>query len=214
MDEMKRAHEIDAAMREVIRRRDNALSKVPALSSVRRTILTNLLSRQFPVQTTLRELALTRDKALPQSPAKIPAAVESMLVRQLATVELKSDVDRTAFWRSPLRLPLATALTVCFLITVAFFGPGRWETLRSGAQSVPRGPLLETISLEGGMEPFVRTIAIGPFNLNTNEPASLQATFFASRRLRFADGKDTSLGLRLDLPITAALMEDGLTRTP
>jgi len=214
MDEVKPDQEIDAAMREVARRRAEALNTAPALSRARRAALTALVARQFPVETALHEAAAQRDQALHQIPAKIPAAVESMLIRQLATVELKSDVDRTAFWLSPHRLPLAAALTVCFLITVALFGVGRWETSRSGAQSVPRGPLLETISLEGGMEPFVRTIAIGPFNLNTNEPASLQATFFASRRLRFADGKDTSLGLRLDLPITAPLMEDGLARTP
>jgi hypothetical protein len=214
MDEMKRAHEIDVAMREVAQRRDEALNTTPALSPARRTALTALVARQFPVEAALHEAAAKRDQALHQVPAKIPAAVESMLVRQLATVELKSDFGRTALWLSPLRWPLTAVLTVCCLITIALLGLGRWETSRSNARNVPRGPLLETIRLEAGMEPFARTIAIGPFNLNTNEPASLQAAFFANRRLRFSDGNDTSLGLRLDLPMTAVLMEDGLARTP
>jgi hypothetical protein len=64
------------------------------------------------------------------------------------------------------------------------------------------------------LEPFVRTIAIGPFNLRTNEPASLQASFFANRSMGFLDGKDTPLGLRLNLPMTAASVEDGFARTP
>ena len=64
------------------------------------------------------------------------------------------------------------------------------------------------------MEPFTRTVAIGPFNLNTNEPASLQASFLANSRLRFADGSDTPLGLRLDLPVRAALIEDGHVGIP
>ncbi len=63
-------------------------------------------------------------------------------------------------------------------------------------------------------ELFGRRITIGPFNLNTSEPASLEASFVSNRRIHFADGIETPLGLRLDLPVRATLMEDGLARTP
>jgi hypothetical protein len=61
--------------------------------------------------------------------------------------------------------------------------------------------------------PFTRKLALSSFNLNTNEPASLQLSFLANS-IRFADGNDTPLGLRLDLPVRVALAQDGLARTP
>jgi hypothetical protein len=214
MDEMTGFHEVDAAMREVVERRDKALRTVPRLSLTRRRALTACLARLFPVETTLRELVARRDQALDQSPVRISAAAESILQGQLAAAEPTAGASRTAFWLNLLRSPLAAALTFCFLVAVGILGLGRWETSRANARSVSPGPLGETIRLESGMEPFVRTIAIGPFNLSTNEPASLQASFFADRRIRFSDGKDTALGLRLDLPATAASMEDGFAGTP
>jgi hypothetical protein len=214
MDEMKQAHEIEAAMREVVARRDKALSKELRLSPARHSALSAGLARHFPVETILREMAVTRDKALHRSPVRIPVADESILQRQLAAAESSAEASRVPFWLSRIKSPLAAVLTACILITVALLGLGRWETARSNARSIPPGPLFETITLESGMEPFVRTIAIGPFNLNTNEPASLQALFFANRTIRFSDGKDALLGLRLDLPMTAASMEDGFARTP
>ncbi|HYJ03730.1 MAG TPA: hypothetical protein VEX43_01250 [Chthoniobacterales bacterium] len=85
-------------------------------------------------------------------------------------------------------------------------------------------PQAAGVSLESGVtldspsssraELFSRRIAIGPFNLNTSEPASLQASFVAHSRIQFADGIETPLGLRLDLPLRATLMEDGFARTP
>jgi hypothetical protein len=61
---------------------------------------------------------------------------------------------------------------------------------------------------------FTRRVSIRPFNLNTDEPASLQASFLANSGVRLADGIEAPLGLRLDLPVRAILMEDGLARTP
>jgi hypothetical protein len=214
MDEMKQAHEIDAAMREVVDRRDKALSEVLRLSSARHSALAACLARHFPVETILREVGVTRDKAFHQSPLRIPAVVESILQGQLAVLELTPEASRAAFWLSRIKSPLAAVLAACVLIVVALLGLGGWENSRSNARSVPPGPLLETMRLESGLEPFVRTIAIGPFNLNTNEPASLQASSFANRKIRFADGKDMPLGLRLDLPMTAESLEDGFARTP
>jgi hypothetical protein len=214
MDEMKQAREIDAAMRELVDRRDKALSDVLRLSSTRRSALAACLARNFPVDSILLEVAVTRDRALHQSSVRIPAAVESILQRELAVAEPMAATSRAPFWLSGLKLQLAAVLTACVLITVALLGLGRWKNPRSNARSVPPGPLLQTMRLESGLEPFVRTIAIGPFNLNTNEPASLQASLFASRKIRFSDGKDTPLGLRLDLPMMTASSEDGFARTP
>jgi hypothetical protein len=66
----------------------------------------------------------------------------------------------------------------------------------------------------GRAELFARTASIRPFNLNTNEPASLQASFLANSTMSFVDGNDGPLGLRLDLPIRTSLTEDSLARTP
>jgi hypothetical protein len=63
-------------------------------------------------------------------------------------------------------------------------------------------------------ELFTRKASIRPFNLNTNEPASLQASFLANSGVHFADGNVASLGLRLDLPVRAILTDDCLARTP
>jgi hypothetical protein len=213
MDEMKPAPEIDAAMREIIQRRDRALSKELALSSRRRTVLADFLARELPVETTLRELAMTRDEALHQSPAKISAAVEATLCRDLAGAEQTSGANRFAFWLSCFRSPLAAGLIGCAVITAAFLGLSRREAARS-VTSLPPMPAVDKLRFESGMEPFTRTAAFGSFNLNTNEPASLQASFLVNSRIHFADDNDTSLSLRLDLPVRAALMEDGLSRTP
>jgi hypothetical protein len=61
---------------------------------------------------------------------------------------------------------------------------------------------------------FSRKASIRPFNLRTNEPASLQTSFFANSGISFADGNAAALGLRLDLPVRAFLADDGLARTP
>jgi hypothetical protein len=63
-------------------------------------------------------------------------------------------------------------------------------------------------------ELFVRKASIRPFNLNTKEPASLQASFLANSGVHFADGNVAALRLRLDLPLRAILLEDSLARTP
>lgn len=214
MDEMKRAHEIDGAIREVVQRRDTALTKVPALSPARQTALTALVVRQFPIEAVLHEVAAKRDKALHGSAAKIPAPVESILQRQPAAAGTTSDGRHAPLWLTRFRSPIAAVLTACALITAAVLGLGRWEVSRRYARNLPSLPPAGRINVESGMDPFMRTVAIGPFNLNNNEPASLQVPFLADRRIRLADGNDTPLGLRLDLPMRAALMEDGLARTP
>lgn len=214
MDEMKRAHQIDAAMREVTQRRDEALTNPPALSTARRVFLMDFLTRQFPVETTLREVAAKRDKALHQIPTRIPSAVESILHRELAAGEPAPDISGGPLWLRNLRSPLAAVLTACALMTAALLGLGYWKASRREVMKPPAIPSGDQIRVEAGMEPFTQAVAIAPFHLNTNEPASLQAWFLADRRLRFANGNDPPFGLRLDLPGRAALMEDGLARTP
>ena len=215
MDDIRSRHEIDAAMRELAQRRDQALTNVPALSSARRMALTALVARQLPLEATVHEVAVKRDQALHRNAARIPAAVESVLQRQLAAVEAQSSRRHLALGLNRWRSPLAAVLAVCALITAALLGFGKWHAAaRRNAMNVPAAAPADNISVESGLEPFTRMVAIGPFNLNTNEPASLQASFLASRRIRFADGNETPLGLRLDLPVRAALMEDEVARTP
>jgi hypothetical protein len=109
------------------------------------------------------------------------------------------------------------------VITAAIFYFGGWGAppRRKGAENFPQaaGASIESaLTLDrpstSGAELFSRRITIAPFNLNTSEPASLEAFFVSNRRIQFADGVETPLGLRLDLPVKATLMEDGFTRTP
>ncbi|MEY2528896.1 MAG: hypothetical protein QOJ05_986, partial [Verrucomicrobiota bacterium] len=55
---------------------------------------------------------------------------------------------------------------------------------------------------------------IRPFNLNANEPASLQASFLTNSPISLVDGKDGPLGLRLPLSMRTSLTEDNFARTP
>jgi len=224
MDEINPSHEIDAAMREVAALRDKALSKVPALSSARRATLTASLVRQFPIEAALIEVAAKRDRAIRPSSAKIPAAVASTLSQQLADAEKTSATGSVTFWLSRLRLPLAAVLMLCAILTAALPRFGGWEAAsrRNARNFVPLPPLDQIrshsrIASDGSagswVAPFTRKLALSSFNLNTNEPASLQLSFLANS-IRFADGNDTPLGLRLDLPVRVALTEDGLARTP
>jgi hypothetical protein len=223
MDEINPSHEIDAAMREVAALRDKALSEVPTLSSARRAALAASLVRRFPIEAALLEVVANRDKAIHRSSA-IPAAVASILNRQLADAEKMSVAGRVTFWLSRRRLPLAAVLTLCALLTAALPRFGGWETAsRRDARNFAPRSLMDPIASESRtafdgsagswVAPFPRKLALSSFNLNSNEPASLQLSFLASS-IRFADGNDTSLGLRLDLPVRVALTEDGLARTP
>jgi hypothetical protein len=223
MDEINPSHEIDAAMREVAALRDQALSKVPALSSARRATLTASLVRQFPIEAALIEVAAKRDRAIRLSSAKIPASVASILNRQLADAEKASATGPVTFWLSRLRLPLAAVLMLCAILTAALPRFSGWETAsRRNARNFAGPPLDQMrsesrIAFDGSagswVAPFTRKLALSSLNLNTNEPASLQLSFLANS-IRFADGNDTPLGLRLDLPVRVALAEDGLARTP
>jgi len=69
-------------------------------------------------------------------------------------------------------------------------------------------------SLLGQAELFTRPASIRAFNLETNEPASLQASFLANSRVHLGDENAAPLGLRLDLPVRAIFLEDSLARTP
>jgi hypothetical protein len=221
MDKMNPSHELDAAMREVATLRDTALGKVPALSSARRAALAASLVRQFPIEAALLEVAANRDKAVHPSPARIPAAVESILNRQLAEAEKTSADGPGPFWLNRLRVSLAAGLALCVLLTAALPRFDVWEPSQRKARNFPPVPRMDQIrnesriALDGfassWVEPFTRKLALGSFNLNTNEPASIQLSFLANR-IRFAD--DTPLGLRLDLPVRVALTEDGFARAP
>lgn len=232
MDEMKQA-EIDHALREAAKQRDKMLGMAPALSSARRAVLTDCLVGEFPVEAALREGAKRRDQLLSSCPAAIPSSVESALHCQLLAAEPAgggthrghaSDWTVSAsIWRKIFRSPLGVVLTACAVIAMAFLCLGRWgsPTRPLAAENMPeaarenleQGAILNRVRI-GRAELFSSRIAIGPFNLNTNEPASLQTSFVAHSRIQFADGIETPLGLRLDLPVSATLLEDGLARMP
>jgi len=230
---MKQDSEIDNALREVAKLRDGLLRTAPALSSENRAVLMAFLAVELPVEAVLREAATRRDRSLDSSPPKIPVSVQSALHRQLQAADATRNRAlgrRVSHWRISgsawlriFRSPLGVGLTACALIAAALVCFGRWGAppRRNVEKNLPQAA---GVSLESGVtldspsssraELFSRRIAIGPFNLNTSEPASLQASFVAHSRIQFADGIETPLGLRLDLPLRATLMEDGFARTP
>lgn len=231
MDEMKQA-EIDHALREVARQRDKMLGIVPTLSSARRAVLTDCLVGEFPVEAGLREAASRRDQLLGSCPTAIPSSVESVLHGQLLAAEPAGGGTRrggvfdwtvgVSIWWKIFRSPLGAVLTACAVIAMAFLCLAKWGSpTRRVAENMPEaarknlepGEILDRPWI-GRTDLFSRRIAIGPFNLNTTEPASLQTSFVAHIRIQFADGIETPLGLRLDLPVSATLLEDGFARMP
>ena len=230
---MKQCNEIDNALRELAKLRDRRLHAVPSLSSQRRAVLTRFLAVKFPVEAALREVATKRDQSLTANSPKIPLSVESALHHQLQAAEATRAGTRewrasgweltVSVWRRIFRSPLGAGLTACAVITLGIVCFGRWglPPRRSAVEALPRAAevsLESAVTLDGPSnsraELFSRRVTLGPFNLNTSEPASLEASFVSNRRTQFADGVETPLGLRLDLPVRATLMEDGLTRTP
>jgi len=217
MDEMKQSSKIDGALRDIAKRRDKVLSKGPALSPARQEALTSFLVGEFPVEAALRKAAMRRDQLLDDlHPPEIPASVESTLRRQLGAVAPPHDGVLVPVWLRHSRLPLGAVLTVCVMVVAAILCVGRWGTPTGrSAQNFPHAPRPDGVNVEIlDRAAFTRKASIGPFNLNTNERASLQTSFLANSSLYFADGNEATLGLRLDLPVRAIFIEDGLARTP
>lgn len=226
---IEQASEVDDALAKVARQRDQLLSKALALSTAREAVLNEFLAGEFPVEAALRQAAARRDQLLNLHPSRIPASTESTL-RQLVDAEATHRGASewrvsTPVWLRLFRSPLGTGLTVCAMITAAILFVGRWDTpARRNGGNLAHPPRTVRVNLEPGVvsdgssleraELFTRKAAIGPFNLSTSEPASLQASFLANSSLHFADGIEAPLGLRLDLPVRAILADDGLARTP
>ena len=219
MDEIKHDSEIDAALREVAQQRDKRLGKRPILSPEREAILTHSLVREFPVEAALRRAASKRDRLL-NRPGEIPASAESALLRCLPVAGPAGPESLR-----PFRWPGSAALTSCVLVAVAIICFGNWGTpsgrktenftraLRFDRVNADSAVTLDRF-LFGRAELFARTASIAPFDLNTNQPASLQASFFANSTVSLIDGNNGLLGLRLDLPVRTTGVEDSFARTP
>jgi hypothetical protein len=234
MDELKQRDGIDNALRELAKLRDRRLRAAPSLSPERRAALAGFLAAEFPVEAVLREVATKRDQLLNPHPPIIPVVVESVLSQQLQAVEAARNGGREWrashwriggwAWRRIFRSPLGVGLTACAVIITALACFDRWGTLPRRSATTENVLVTAGVNLESAVtldrppssraELFSRRITLGPFNLNTSEPASLEASFVSNRRIQFADGIETPLGLRLDLPVRATLMEDGFARTP
>jgi hypothetical protein len=244
MDETKQRSRMEILLQRVAKQRDKLLRKVPALSLARQAILTDCLAREFPVETALRGAARKRDQLLHLYRLAIPKSVESILHRRfdafqaaglvgasrkldglkpssLSMQQLRGErvqipdlVNCTSGWLKLFRSPLAISLTACAVIAAAVLCFGRWRPSSLRYAERPNTPRLDEVNIDSGTELFTRKILIRPFDLNTNEPASLQASFVTNNSVHFADGIETPFGLRLDLPVRAFLTEDGLSRVP
>jgi hypothetical protein len=234
MDEMNQGNEIDGALREIVKRRDGVLGRAPTISPARQTVLSEFLAAEFPVEAALREAATKRDRLLKRGP-EISWSRESSLLRQLRAAEAARDEarerrvsDRVAnapAFPSFVRSPLGGGLAASTVIAVTILCFAMWETssrrnagnlsdtARPDGGNIDSGMILDR-SLLGQAELFTRTASIRAFNLETNEPASLQASFLANSGIHLADGNAAPLGLRLDLPARAIFLDDILARTP
>jgi hypothetical protein len=220
---MKRDGELDIALLDVAKRRDQLLRESPVLSAERHSILTDCLVETFPVEATLHSVATKRDQLLDPNPPQFPLSTESALHRQLAAVGLVRNGAVGPVWLRVFRSPLG--LTVCVMMTAAILCLGKWGmqsrrnaetvalTSRPAGANIESGAVLDRLPI-GRADLFARGVSIGPFNLNAKEPASLQASLLANSSVHFADGTETPFGLRLDLPVRAFLTEDSLSRTP
>jgi len=232
MDETKQEREIVAALREIVTQRDKRLGQRPTLSPAREAVLNDFVAREFPVETALARAVAKRD-ALLDLPAGIPASAEKAISRQFATGkptprEIHGGVasaGQNGWWLRLFRSPRSAAVTTCILTAVAILSFVNWgNPSRRNGENLPRTPQIDAANVEAGMawdrfsfgraELFARTASIRPFNLTTNEPASLQASFLANSTISLVDGNDGPLGLRLDLPIRTSLTDGGLARTP
>jgi hypothetical protein len=233
MDEMNQNREIEVLLRSVAIERDKRLGKQPALSVARETILNDFLAREFPVETALAKVATKRDRLLDLH-AGIPAAAEKALSRHFAPGEPAphripgeslTAGTHTGWGLRIFRFPRSAALTTCILIAVALLCFGLWGSPSAHhPENFSRTSPVDGTNLESAMtldrlsfgraELFTRMASIRPFNLNTNEPASLQASLLPNNPISLVDGKDGPLGLRLDLTLRTSLTEDNLARTP
>ena len=228
---MNQDSDIDAALRELARQRDKRLGERPILSPECEAVLNNSLVRRFPVEAALRGATSKRDRLL-HLPGEIPAFAESALHRCLAAAGPAPDgihgrgipapAPGGLGWLRLFRWRRSAVLMACAIFAVAILCFGKWAT-PSGrkAENFPHAPRLDRVNGEsavtidrfpfGRAELFTRTASILLFDLNTNEPASLQASFLANTTVSFADGP---LGLRLDLPVRTRFVEDSFAKTP
>lgn len=219
MDEMKTNREIDRALRALKEQRDGKLGPAPTLMPARQASLTEVLGQEFPLESALREGAMKRDRLLDLS-AGIPAPVELALRSRIAAQSTARKYSGSLF-QQLIRSPFAAALAVCIMITAAvfFYRQGEIPSRRVVRNLTPDGAsiafgLAKDRGFPGRVELFGRTVSIRPFDLNKTEPASLQASFFTNSGLYFDDENDGRLGLRLDLPLRAILVERDLARIP
>jgi hypothetical protein len=205
-DFLVREFPIEAALREAARKRDQLLhlprSGVSASAE-------SILHRQLS--------ALQAAAGLDSAPRKLDGLKPSSLSMQQFRedgVHIPDLADRIPAWLWFFRSPPGIALAACAVIMAGVLSVGTLRTSSRDHSVLPNTAHVAEIKIEWETQLFTRKASIGPFNLNTNEPASLQAWFLANRSVRLADGIEAPLGLRLDLPVRAMLVEDALARTP
>lgn len=228
---MKEIEEIDDALRDVARQRDKLLGRMPAISPARRAMLTAFVTREVPLETTFREIAVRRAQLLDPGKLTIPASIERALQWQLAHPGKKSAPrkpsflrwqERTALWLEGLHWPAAAI--ACIMVTAAILCFGRWGTSLGITKNAPRvrqwNPENNGIELDRSAivreELFAHKAGIGQFHLGSAraELPSLQASFLTSSEAYFSDSVAPQVALRLDLPAKALLTEDAISRFP
>lgn len=219
MDEIKNNCEIENALRALAQQRDRRLRAAPMLTPAREELLTECLREEFPLESAFGEAALQRDRLLNQS-SELPAPVELALQERIAA-HSTSPKSSPPILQRLIRSRFAAAITVCVMITAAVFLYSDRKTLpHRNAQNLKGDEVsfdsrvAEDRWFIGQAELFGRRASIRRFDLNKTEPASLQVSFFTNSEMYFAEGNDVRLGLRLDLPVRAVLVEQDLARTP
>jgi len=228
MDKTEQNGALDHVLRNVAQERDKLLGEAPVISATRRKELSEFLAREFQPEALLRKTAMNRDQLL-KHPPQIPISVEFALHRELRARRAGLRRARAFYrrfgvgaWQRVFRSPVGLAVTVCLLMTAAMLsfrqagGLSRRDAADLASVSRPEGSDVNSDenSLMRRGELLTRWASIRAFKLNTDEPASLQASFLANSAGYFADGNVSPFDLRLNLPVRTILTDDGLARTP
>lgn len=230
MDEVTQERELDRTLRALASARDQLLTNGLSLTPRREAALRNALRRTFPVEAALHEAAAERDSALDSPSPALPLIVESRLRRTLARTAAKVEATHespaspwqiyAARWLQGFRKSSRIALTACAIVAAAIVCVNRWGAPSQHIAEVSGGCALQATNTELALSlnrvalsrsQFISDEArIDRFDLSASleDSAFLQTASYSNSGVASGD----AVGIRLDLPVRALLMEDSTAR--
>lgn len=227
--------EENVAFRETLRRiaeqRDTLLSEMESIPPARLAILSHRLSAEFPVEAAMSEMSDRRDQLLTHHQLAIPHSVSEALRCHVlsarrtqeagsasSSLSWKSYLPRwTDFLQSP-AVALAVAASLIIAAAVMFFGIGEFPFRVEAGGAVARGSSAKRLQSDFG--PRIESTSGEPhgsqlsLRMNAAELARFREAFLATNHPYLAEVSEEPAGMRLDLPLRALLISDGVARIP